>query len=79
MKVLQVFPQPDFIFYLDIDPQKAYERKPESTIEQLEKHRAKYNYLYKWLPLRRIDTAQTTDVCIKEIDAQIHSALKKFA
>lgn len=68
INALQVFPQPDFTFFLDIGPEQAYQRKPELSRELLEKHRAKYNYLYKRLPLRRIDTAQSIEACIKEID-----------
>ena len=64
---LKLLPKPDFVFFLDIDPRKAYERKKEYSKSELLIFRKIYKFLAKELKAPIINTSLSLDICLKKI------------
>lgn len=62
----QITPTPDVALYLDIDPETAFARKGEYSVEYLQRRHHLYNTVFPWvpshvsLPATDLETAQAT-------------------
>jgi thymidylate kinase len=65
--LLKKFPQPDFIFLLDVPVEELLQRKQELPKEQLLQHQQKYHQLQKVIPLTAIDTTMDIEHSRNEI------------
>ena len=64
---LRLLPKPDFIFFLDVNPQKAYIRKKEYSEKELASFRNIYRFLAEYLEGSVIDTSLPVNNCYKKI------------
>lgn len=68
---LRLLPQPDYIFFLDVSPAVAIQRKGEYNKTEHEKFRLMYQFAAKTLHAPIIDTSKSIDSCLAEVIAQL--------
>lgn len=64
---LKLLPKPDFVFFLDLAPEKIYQRKKEYAKRDLQTFRKIYKFLAKVLETKMINTRLPLDTSIKKI------------
>jgi thymidylate kinase len=78
LRVLErMTPEPDVALYLDIDPETAFARKGEYSVEYLQRRRGLYRTVFPWvpshvaLPATDLETMQATlrQIVLARIDA----------
>ena len=69
--LMNMFPKPDYLFFLDVSVEEAKKRKPEMDIELLNMHRQKYLELSGLVKMKRIDTSKKLAINIEEIVGEI--------
>ena len=68
-------PKPTSVFFLDIDPEVAYARKPDFNLDELTEQAALYRRLHAEFDARRIDgTSDKSEICA-EIAREVWLAL----
>jgi len=66
---LRLLPKPDYIFFLDINPEQAYFRKGEYSEKEYNSFRNIYRFIADYLKAPVIDTSLSIDTCCREIFA----------
>lgn len=69
---LKLLPKPDYVFFLDINEQIAWQRKKEYAIEEYRRFRQMYLYIARQLNACLISTNETVDDTVKKIIAKIN-------
>jgi len=65
--LLKIYPKPTHLFFLDIPPEVAKERKPEVNVDLLRIHRSRYLHLSNKIKFNTINTNKPIEECIREI------------
>jgi thymidylate kinase len=66
--VRRLCPTPVATYWLDVDPDEAYRRKPEQyTVAQLAAHRRRYLVAHEQLGAQRIDASRPTDALLADL------------
>jgi thymidylate kinase len=66
--VRRLCPTPVATYWLDVDPDEAYRRKPEQySVAQLAAHRRRYLVAHEQLGAQRIDASRPTDALLADL------------
>jgi len=68
---LRCLPRPDFVFFLDVGPQAAFERKNEYSPHELARFRQIYLFIARALGADIIDTTRPLEECMDKIASRL--------